>query len=174
MAPVLPHPTEALESLAKLIRDMQTGQVEMLFILGGNPVYTAPADMPFAAALDHVPLRMHLGLYEDETSALYHWHIPQAHFLESWSEARADDGTVSIVQPLIAPLYNGKTAHEHRSVLMGAPHRTSYTIVRSYWESQYQDTDFTILWGTTLHDGLMANTAFALRQVAIQRQAIEA
>ena len=158
-SPVLVQPTNHLAALDMLVRDMAAGKVDMLVILGGNPVYTAPADWQFAAALDRVPLRIHLGLYEDETAALCHWHIPQAHFLESWSDARAYDGTVTIVQPLIAPLYNGKTAHELLSVLMGEPHRSSHASVRAYWEQQYQGADFERFWHTTLHDGLMADTA---------------
>ena len=171
-SPVLVQPTNHLAALDMLVRDMAAGKVDMLVILGGNPVYTAPADWQFAAALDRVPLRIHLGLYEDETAALCHWHIPQAHFLESWSDARAYDGTVTIVQPLIAPLYNGKTAHELLSVLMGEPHRSSHASVRAYWEHQYQGADFERFWHTTLHDGLMADTAFAQRQVTYQPQAL--
>ena len=68
---------------------MNAGKVDLLVIVGGNPVYTAPADLEFADALDKVPLRVHLSLYDDETSALCHWHIPEAHFLEAWSDARA-------------------------------------------------------------------------------------
>ena len=84
----------------------------MLLILGGNPVYTAPADMDFAAHLEKVPLRIHHRLYLDETSYLCDWHLPEAHYLETWSDARAFDGTASIVQPLIEPLYQGRSAHE--------------------------------------------------------------
>ncbi len=84
---------------------MNAGQVDILVIVGGNPVYTAPADLNFTEAMAKVPLRIHLSPHDDETSELCHWHIPEAHFLESWSDARAFDGTVSIVQPLIAPLY---------------------------------------------------------------------
>ena len=85
----------------------------MLLILGGNPVYTAPADLDVRrGAGRRSALRVHLGLYDDETAQLCHWHVPEAHYLESWGDARAFDGTVSIVQPLIAPLYGGKTAHE--------------------------------------------------------------
>jgi molybdopterin-containing oxidoreductase family iron-sulfur binding subunit len=171
-SPVVVQPTNHLASLDLLVQDMAAGKVDMLVMLGSNPVYTAPADWPFAAALDRVPLRIHLGLYDDETAALCHWHIPQAHFLESWSDARAYDGTVTIMQPLIAPLYNGKTAHELLSILLGEPQRSSHAIVRAYWEGQYQGADFERFWHTTLHDGLMAGTAFAQRQVAYQRQAL--
>ena len=116
---------------------MNAGTVDLLVILGGNPVYTAPADLKFADALGKVQLRVHLSLYDDETSALCHWHIPEAHFLEAWSDARAYDGTVSIVQPLIAPLYGGtvgaRAAGDDRR---DRPERSAYDIVREYWQRQ--------------------------------------
>jgi len=105
-------PVNQLESLRKLVADMQSGAVQALIMLGGNPVFDAPADFEFARALAKVPFRTHLSLYYDETSLLSHWHIPQTHYLESWGDARGHDGTVSIVQPLIAPLYNGRSSHD--------------------------------------------------------------
>ena len=84
----------------------------LLVILGGNPVFTAPADLGFADALAKVTTRVHLGLYHDETAEHCHWHVPEAHFLESWGDVRAFDGTVSLIQPLIAPIYDGRTALE--------------------------------------------------------------
>src|SRR5262249_43397948 len=110
--PVEADPVDHLRSLRELVDDMAAGRVELLVIIGGNPVYTAPADLRFAEHLGQVGMRVHLGLYDDETAALCHWHLPEAHYLESWGDARAYDGTVSIIQPLIAPLYNGKSAHE--------------------------------------------------------------
>ncbi len=82
-----------------------------------------------------VPLRVHLSLYDDETSELCHWQTPEAHFLEAWSDARGYDGTVSIVQPLIAPLYNGKSAHELLAALSDKPEQSAYAIVREHWRS---------------------------------------
>ena len=114
---------------------MYAGTVEFLLILGGNPVYTAPADLNFAAAMERVPTRAHLSLYEDETSALCQWHIPEAHFLEAWSDVRADDGTATIIQPLIAPLYGGKSAHEVVSAIDGRE-RSGYDLVREYWSRE--------------------------------------
>ena len=117
------------------------GRGDVLLILGGNPVYTAPADLRLAERMDRVPLRIHLGLYQDETSALCHWHIPEAHFLESWGDVRSPDGTVSIVQPLIAPLHDGKSALEVLAPLTDPPEqssydlRSSYGIVRAFWHS---------------------------------------
>src|SRR5204862_8204084 len=106
------EPTDQLQSLRDLAGDMNAGKVDVLVFVGGNPVYTSPIDLGFADAMNKVALRVHLSLYDDETSALCHWQIPEAHVLESWSDARGYDGTASIVQPLIAPLYGGRTAHE--------------------------------------------------------------
>ena len=135
--PVEANPVDGNASLRDLVADMNAGQVDVLLILGGNPVYNAPADLEFADALRKVRLRVHLSLYKDETSEFCQWHIPEAHFLESWSDARAYDGTISIIQPLIAPLYSGKTAHEVLSAVMGEPERSSYDIVRAYWSDRH-------------------------------------
>jgi molybdopterin-containing oxidoreductase family iron-sulfur binding subunit len=163
------QPLNQMESLRGLTRDMQSGAVETLFILGGNPVYTAPADLGFAAALGKVKQSIHLGLELDETAALSTWHIPQAHYLESWGDARAFDGTVSPLQPLIAPLYDGKSAHE----LLGAmaqqqPMRSDYEIVREYWSSQRLWPEFESGWRKALHDGFIAGTAFQQKQARLQ------
>ena len=99
--PVEASPVDHLESLGELTTGMNAGQVDVLLILGGNPVYNAPADLKFSDALEKVPLRVHLSSHADETSERCHWQIPEAHFLESWSDVRGYDGTVSIVQPLI-------------------------------------------------------------------------
>jgi molybdopterin-containing oxidoreductase family iron-sulfur binding subunit len=132
--PVESQPMDQLGALRMLAADMNAGNVSLLIILGGNPVYTAPVDLKFADAMEKVALRVHLGLYEDETAALCHWHIPETHYLESWSDVRADDGTVTIIQPLIAPLYGGKSAHEVMATLSGAE-RPGYELVRAYWSS---------------------------------------
>jgi MoCo/4Fe-4S cofactor protein with predicted Tat translocation signal len=135
--PIEAESNNQTESLRELVGDMDAGRVTMLVILAANPVYTAPADLKFAERLQKVGLRIHLSLYEDETSALCHWHIPEAHYLESWSDARAYDGTVTILQPLIAPLYRGKTAHELVAALTDRPERSSYDIVRDYWRTHW-------------------------------------
>jgi len=128
------QPMDQLGALRMLAADMNAGNVSLLVILGGNPVYTAPVDLKFADAMEKVALRVHLGLYEDETAARCHWHVPEAHYLESWSDVRADDGTVTIIQPLIAPLYGGKSMHEVMAALSGAE-RPGYELVRAYWSS---------------------------------------
>ncbi len=134
--PVEAHPVDQLQSIRDLAGAMAAGQVDTLVIIGGNPVYTAPTDLQFADQMNKVRLRVHLSLHANETSAISHWQIPEAHFLEAWSDARALDGTVSIVQPLIAPLYGGRSAHEVLATLSDRPERTGYQIVRDFWQLQ--------------------------------------
>ena len=129
------QPMDQRAALQTLANDMNAGTVSLLVIIGGNPAYSAPVDLKFADAMQKVALRVHVGLYEDETAALCHWHISQAHYLESWSDVRADDGTATIIQPLIAPLYGGKSAHEVMAALSGAGERPGYDLVRAYWSS---------------------------------------
>lgn len=156
--PIEVQPVNQLASLQELVRDMNAGAVKALFILGGNPVFDAPTDLQFAKALEHVPFRAHHSLYYDETSLRCHWHIPDTHFLESWGDARGHDGTISIIQPLIAPLYNGRAAHEVLGALIGGLDQTPYQAVRSYWFSKGATED---TWRKWLHDGLIAGSALA-------------
>ncbi|MGH7425859.1 MAG: TAT-variant-translocated molybdopterin oxidoreductase, partial [Candidatus Methylomirabilales bacterium] len=166
--PVEAKPVDQITSLRELVRDMEAGRVEMLVIIGGNPVFTAPTDLDFAQYLSTVKLRIHLSLYDDETSALCHWHIPETHELESWSDARAFDGTVTITQPLIAPLYGGRSAHELLAVLTGLPGRSGYELVRDYWKNQIRSEDFEGVWRTALHDGLISGTAVPPKPVSLR------
>ncbi|MBI3896408.1 MAG: TAT-variant-translocated molybdopterin oxidoreductase [Acidobacteria bacterium] len=154
------EPVDQLSSLRELVSDMDTRRVEWLVILGGNPVYDAPVDFDFAGRLQKVPVSMHLSHYPDETSALCQWHIPEAHYLEAWSDTRSFEGTASIVQPLIAPLWNGKSAHELLTGFTNEPERSGYDIVREYWKSQRSESDFERFWRKSLHDGVIEGTAF--------------
>ena len=160
-APLEANPVNQLESLRELVSDIDAGQVEVLLILGGNPVFTAPADLQFREKLLKVGLRIYLGLYEDETAELCHWHIPQAHYLESWGDVRAFDGTVSIIQPLIAPLYDGKTAHELLSVLLGQAGRVPHSVVHDYWQGQKPGPNFEAAWESWLNEGVVAGDGSA-------------
>ncbi len=166
--PVAQHPELQGESLQALVADMDAGKVEVLLILGGNPVYTAPADLRFAERLQKVPLRIRLGLYEDETSQLCHWHLPEAHVLESWGDVRAHDGTVTLIQPLIAPLYDGKSALEVLATFSSKPSRTGYEMVQQYWKSVWGDADFEKRWRRALHDGIVAGSAAEVRAVSLR------
>jgi len=159
--PVDANPLNQAESLKELVADMQAGKVSLLIILGGNPVYDAPADLKFREILKsgNVPLRVHHGLYQDETAELCQWHVPTTHELESWGDARAYDGTVSIIQPLIAPLYNGKSAIEFVALLSGQAEASGYEVVRAYWQQQHKSADFEQFWRKSLHDGWIEGTA---------------
>ena len=168
--------TDALEvtpdtdGMMELSKEIESGAVKALVILGSNPIYTAVTDANFPQQFGKVPLRIHCGIYRDETAELCHWHVPEAHFLESWSDARGFDGTIGIVQPLIAPLYDGKSVHEILDVLAGQGGTTNHDLVRNYWKGQkpasQSDRQFEDFWETTLHDGVMAGTALPARTVA--------
>jgi molybdopterin-containing oxidoreductase family iron-sulfur binding subunit len=160
-------PADQVGSLRELIADIGAGKVDTLIILGGNPAYDAPADLDFAQRITaKVRLRIHLGLYHDETARVCQWHVPEADPLESWGDVRAFDGTVTIQQPLIAPLYGGKTASEVLAVLLGEPDRSGLEIVRDYWRRQSLPGDFEASWRKALRTGLIAGTAGKPKQVA--------
>jgi molybdopterin-containing oxidoreductase family iron-sulfur binding subunit len=171
-APVEARPADKTQSLRELADDMDAGKVELLLILGGNPVFTAPADFRFTERMQKVPLRVHLSLYQDETSRQCHWHLPEAHYLEAWSDARAFEGTASIVQPLIAPLYQGRSAHELLAALTGRLPAPGYETVRAYWRKHWQGRkssgDFEAFWQTALHDGVVDGTKFPAQSVSLK------
>ena len=129
-------PSEQHAALRELVTEINAGAVQMLLIIGeSNPVFSAPADFNFGEAIKKVSLRIHSGLFFDETAAQCQWHIPAAHYLEAWGDARTIDGTVSIVQPLIQPLYGGKSAHEVVATLSDRPERAGYDIIREFWQA---------------------------------------
>ncbi len=167
--PIEARPTDQLAQLKALVQDIDAGKVSTLLILGGNPAYDAPADLRFAERLSKVKLRVHQSLYADETSRLCQWHVPAAHYLEAWSDARAFDGTASIVQPLIAPLYDGKSAHEVLAALSQSPEKSGYDLVRATWQAR-MGRDFEAEWRQALHDGVIAGTAFAPKNLAARSQ----
>jgi len=160
--PIESNPQEQTAALKELVGEMNAGKVQLLLILGVNPVYNAPVDLQFEAAMNRLlaagGTAVHLDRYKNETTRFCQWHIQEAHYLEAWSDTRAADGTVSIVQPLIAPLYDGKTAHEVIAVFSDNPGLTAYDLVRQYWQSQIK-TDFEGQWRSALHNGFIANSA---------------
>jgi molybdopterin-containing oxidoreductase family iron-sulfur binding subunit len=162
------NPGNHLDSLRELVRDMEANAVQVLIILGGNPAYSAPADLDFAGHLVKSNFNVHLSLYDDETSAVCHWHIPEAHYLESWSDVRAFDGTATVLQPLIAPLYGGRTAHEVLAAVAGQSDRSSYDLVRDYWSRQKSEKDFEAMWRSALHDGVVGETSFTAKTVRLK------
>lgn len=168
-------------TLAELTADMKAGLVEVLLIIGGNPVFTAPPDLGFVNALDSVALRVRMGQYQDETSALCHWHLPEAHYLESWGDARAYNGTASIVQPLIAPLYKGRSpleliselASEVKEKEVDRSSLTAHELVREYWKKWFKEKgkssgNFETFWKTSLHNGVISGTTFEPVSVSLK------
>jgi MoCo/4Fe-4S cofactor protein with predicted Tat translocation signal len=135
--PVEENPADQLNDLRTLVGEMDAGAVEMLVIVGGNPVYTTPVDLKLdEARMKKVRTAVHLSLYEDETSELCHWHIPETHYLEAWGDTRAFDGTITITQPLITPLYSGKSAYELLAAFTDNPDRRGYDIIRDFWMNE--------------------------------------
>ena len=127
-----------VEQLRELIADIDAKRVKMLVILGGNPVYNTPADLKLTRErMDNIPLRVHLGLHLDETGELCHWHVAGKHYLESWSDARAYDGTVTLTQPLVEPLYDGKNIHEVVQLFAREDFdKKDYDIIKGFWQTQ--------------------------------------
>jgi len=166
--PVEAAPQNQLQALTQLVADMDQGLVDVLLIFGGNPVFTAPADLEFAKRLSKVGMRVYWSLYDDETAELCHWNVPATHPLESWSDARAYDGTVTIMQPLIEPLYEGKSAHEVLSALFGAGEQTSHDIVRETYAADRDKAALERFWRRTLHDGLVKGSAAQPKRVSLK------
>lgn len=158
VAPIEAEPVDQLASLSELVDLMRNGEVTLLVVLGGNPVYNAPHELEFARHCERVPFRVHLAQDFDETSFRSHWHVPCAHELESWGDARAFDGTATIRQPLIAPLYGGRTAHDLVAVLAGHPELTTYQILQNYWKERLGSDGFAKRWNRAVHDGVVADT----------------
>ena len=148
----------SVSSLASLVSAMKAGAVQTLVVLGGNPVFDAPADLDFASAMAKVPHSIALGHTVDETSSKAEWHIPRAHYLESWGDARAVGGTLSVVQPLILPLFGGRTPVEVLGLMVGDKDRPGYDIVRDTWKPILGEAEFDTKWNRVLHDGLLAGS----------------
>jgi molybdopterin-containing oxidoreductase family iron-sulfur binding subunit len=136
--PISPSDKTQIDGLRELVADIDAGSVKMLVVMGGNPVYNTPADLKLShERMDKVPLRVHLGLHYDETGEYCHWHVADKHFLESWSDARSYDGTASIIQPLIEPLYGGHNAHELLQLFFREGFdKKDIDIVKGYWQTQ--------------------------------------
>ncbi len=156
---VNPIPSEQVADLKGLVADMNAGKVQWLVMLGVNPIYSAPADLNFLDAFNKVPTTVHLGNHVDETGAISVWHINKAHYLESWSDARAYDGTISIIQPMIDPLYGGKSAHDVFQAVLANPQLSAYDVVQVNART-YIKGDFATSWRKALHDGWVEGTAF--------------
>ena len=159
---VNPMPSEQLADLKSLVADVKSGKVQWLVMLGVNPMYSAPWDLGFQNAFNNIPVTVHLGSHVDETGVLSNWHINKAHYLESWSDARAYDGTISIIQPMIDPLYGGKSAHDVFQALLDNQQASAYDVVVANAKT-YIKGDFSTSWRKSLHDGWVEGTAFTAK-----------
>ncbi|MFN3689884.1 MAG: TAT-variant-translocated molybdopterin oxidoreductase, partial [Fimbriimonadales bacterium] len=171
-APPEEKPTLHMQDIQQLADDLKNNAVEVLLMLGGvNPAYNAPADLNFKELIPKVPLSVHHGMYVDETAALCVWHLPESHPFEVWGDARAFDGTVTIQQPLIFPLYpNTRSALELMAQLNGAPAET-FKLVQDYWKGAKlaPEAQFDAVWRKGVHDGVLLRTAKPVKQVALQQ-----
>jgi len=153
-------------SLQELVQDLDGGGVETLVILGSNPVYSAPADLNFGTAMQKAGQSITLAYYPDETAAQATWVIPAAHDMEMWGDALAFDGTPTLIQPVIEPLYGGKSPAELVAALMGQADAKGYDLLRAFWQGQMQGGNFERDWRELLSKGMAANAAQPLQNLA--------
>jgi MoCo/4Fe-4S cofactor protein with predicted Tat translocation signal len=146
-------------ALGDLVKDLNNGGVELLVILDGNPVYTAPADLSFGAAMKKAHQSIYLGAYQDETAAQASWFVPSAHYLEMWGDARAYDGTASLVQPVIEPLYGAKSPYELVAAMLGQGDASGFDLVQKYWQGQLKSDNFNRDWRAIQSTGLVPGSA---------------
>jgi len=144
-----------IDALKTLTGEMTGGQVTTLVILGINPVYAAPADLQFGAALAKVANSIHLGAEADETAAAAKWHLPEAHYLEAWGDAQSSDGVTAVQQPMIEPIFGGKSAIEVMAVLLDSKDRKGYDLVKNFWTSQWPAAGREDAWRKALNDGVL-------------------
>ncbi|GAB4315773.1 MAG: TAT-variant-translocated molybdopterin oxidoreductase [Candidatus Zixiibacteriota bacterium] len=140
--------------LKTLVDDMQSGAVETLVMIGGNPVFNTPASLKFADALKKVKHSVHLSTHVDETSQVSMWHLPRTHALESWGDVRAVDGTLGVVQPLISPMFNGHSDIEVGGILATGRDQRGYDLVRETWSGILPSFNFEKNWKVVLHVGV--------------------
>lgn len=157
-------------SLTDLVREIDAGSVGTLFVFACDPVFTSSTDLKLAEKLKKVPCSVYYGMHQDTTSKVCHWTIPATHYLEQWSDARAEDGTISIVQPLIRPLYDGRSVHEIVNFIAGV-NASGYDTVRAYWAGKLDSND-SLAWEKVLHDGVVKDTAFAPVSVTVAGSAV--
>jgi molybdopterin-containing oxidoreductase family iron-sulfur binding subunit len=155
--------------LAALTRALHAGEITRVVVAGANPASTAPADVDFAGGLSRVAQRIHFGGYYDETAGHCDWHVPESHWLESWSDLRAYDGTASIAQPLISPMYRTKSAVEFLCFLADPPGRDGYELVRETWRRGTDAAEFESSWAGWLNAGIVAGTTASRRSPVAPR-----
>ncbi|MEM8930157.1 MAG: TAT-variant-translocated molybdopterin oxidoreductase, partial [Acidobacteriota bacterium] len=176
---VLPPQALAGEDLSDLVASIERDEVTTLLVLGANPVYTSPGDLDVAAAMDKVPLRIHLGTYIDETGERCHWHVPESHALESWGDLKGFDGTAALVQPIIQTLYDSHTAIDVVAALLGQSSISAEGHVSATWRQrhagpdagEFSAVDFKKAWRRALHDGMVVGTRATALDVSVDATA---
>jgi molybdopterin-containing oxidoreductase family iron-sulfur binding subunit len=158
LVPPDPVALDHAASLRALADDLQNRHIGALVIADANPVYDAPGGLNVVEAMANAAFSVHIGAYRDETAARCQWHLPLSHSLESWGDARAFDGTPSLVQPLIKTLYDTKTVDEVFALLAGAPDARAYDLARATWQAS-ANGNFEDWWRRALHDGVIADSA---------------
>ncbi|HUH05239.1 MAG TPA: TAT-variant-translocated molybdopterin oxidoreductase [Kofleriaceae bacterium] len=150
------------ETLAELAADLEAGTVDALVILGGNPVYDAPADLKLGDKIAKAETSIHLSLYENETSVKCNWLLPAAHYLESWADGLSWDGTYTLTQPVIEPLYEGKTALDLIALLAGVQVQNTRDLIREQFDelSQAPLGGADKAWNKAVHDGFLGRALF--------------
>lgn len=164
------------DALAELTQEMSAGKVETLVILGANPVYDAPADLDFAAALKKVPFSACLALYDDETARACTWRLPAAHELEMWGDARAFEGALTIQQPQARPLYGGRAPSQLLAALLGDLSPDDYQLTRAFWRTRrksMKDAEFETFWHDAVQKGVVANSAAPALNATFRADAVE-
>jgi molybdopterin-containing oxidoreductase family iron-sulfur binding subunit len=169
-APVLPGPGGAVQTFEDQVSEMRAGQVDTLVVVEANPLYTAPRDLRFDQALARVPATFCLAYYEHETAARCRWYAPAAHFLESWGDGRAYDGTISMIQPLVTPLVDARTPAELLAALSGEPLPDAYRLTHDFWTRE-RGLDEAV-WESAVQRGLQPDTALPTSAPAVDLAAV--
>ncbi|MFC1475081.1 TAT-variant-translocated molybdopterin oxidoreductase [Candidatus Zixiibacteriota bacterium] len=162
----------SVNDLMALSDFIDSDKISSLVIIGCNPIYNAPIDITFERILKKTENSIHLSLYNDETSKLCSWHLPMSHYLEHWSDARSVDGTASVVQPLIEPLYNGKSSVEILNLLTANTDNKGYDIIKDTWKN-LTDGNKEKSWRKVLHDGLLNNSSLKTKNPKLKDKNIK-
>ena len=164
--------TSSRDEFSSLTNDMKEGRVDTLVILGGNPIYDSYSDLGFGSAMKKVENTIHLGSHVDETSKEANWHIPQTHYLENWGDAVSARGIKSVIQPMIAPLYEGHSVYELVNLIAMGEDRSGYEIVRETWGGIIK-SDFEKRWNRVLHDGLYNDEKLSAKKASLNSGSIQ-
>ncbi|HKB77267.1 MAG TPA: Fe-S-cluster-containing hydrogenase, partial [Myxococcales bacterium] len=167
------HDAEAgAEGLRELASEIRSGAVDTLVVTAANPLHGAPYELNLAKAFDAVPNSIYRGLYQDETAQRCAWFIPATHPLEEWGDARAHDGTVTFLQPLVQPLFNGISEAQVLSAFLGEGDKSPYTQLREYWRAARADADQS--WEKWISDGFIRGSASPAESPQLRVDAVAA